>query len=118
VVRCWRGYLSGARCKCFAFGPADATATPSPLAPVKSRMVYLSGSGLPRLSWKVVVVAVVVVVSKCPAYLLVTMSLACCWNDAVGSERRRFCADIACGEDARQRTPAGVGRHNPLAVVD
>jgi len=26
--------------------------TPSSLAPVKSRMVYLSGAGLPRLSWK------------------------------------------------------------------
>jgi len=32
--------------------PADATATPSSLAPVKSRMVYLSGASLPRLSWK------------------------------------------------------------------
>ena len=32
--------------------PADATATPSSLASVKSRMVYLSGAGLPRLSWK------------------------------------------------------------------
>ena len=30
-----------------AHGPADATATPSSLAPVKSRMVYLSGAGLP-----------------------------------------------------------------------
>jgi len=30
----------------------NATATPSSLAPVKSRMVYLSGAGLPRLSWK------------------------------------------------------------------
>jgi len=28
VVRCWRGYLSAARCKWFAYGPADATATP------------------------------------------------------------------------------------------
>jgi len=28
------------------------TATPSSLAPVKSRMIYLSGAGLPRLSWK------------------------------------------------------------------
>ena len=28
VVRYWRGYLSGARCKWFAYGPADATATP------------------------------------------------------------------------------------------
>jgi len=27
------------------YGPADATATPSSLAPVKSRMVYLSGAG-------------------------------------------------------------------------
>jgi len=35
-----------------ACGPADATATPSSLASLKSRMVYLSGAGLPRLSWK------------------------------------------------------------------
>ena len=27
VVGCWRGYLSGARCRLFAYGPADATAT-------------------------------------------------------------------------------------------
>ena len=27
VVRYWCGYLSGARCKWFAYGPADATAT-------------------------------------------------------------------------------------------
>ena len=52
VVRYWRGYLSAARCKWFVYGPADATATPSSLAPAKSRMVYLSGAGLPRLSWK------------------------------------------------------------------
>jgi len=52
VIRCWCGYLSGARCKWFAYGPANATATPFSLAPVKSRMVYLSGAGLPGLSWK------------------------------------------------------------------
>jgi len=34
------------------YGPADASAIPSSLAPVKSRMVYHSGVGLPRLSWK------------------------------------------------------------------
>ena len=34
VVRYWHGYLSGARCKWFAYyGPADAIATPSSLAP-------------------------------------------------------------------------------------
>ena len=48
VMRCWRG-MSGARCKWFAY---DATATPSSLASAKSRMVYPSGTGLPRLSWK------------------------------------------------------------------
>ena len=28
MVRYWHGYLCGARCKWFAYGPADATATP------------------------------------------------------------------------------------------
>jgi len=31
------------------YGPSDATATPSSLAPVKSRMVYLSGASLPKV---------------------------------------------------------------------
>ena len=38
VVTYWRGYMSGTRCKWFAYGPADATATSSSLAPVKSRI--------------------------------------------------------------------------------
>jgi len=50
-MRYWHGYHSGARWKWFAYGPADATATPSSLAPVKCRMVYPSGAGLHRLSW-------------------------------------------------------------------
>jgi len=52
VVRYWHGYLSGARCIRFAYGPADATATLPSLAPLKSRMVYLSAAGLQRLCWK------------------------------------------------------------------
>jgi len=52
VVGYWRDYLSGARCKWFAYSPADVTAAPSSLAPAKSRMVYLSCAGWPRLSWK------------------------------------------------------------------
>jgi len=52
VMGYWRGYLSGVWCKWFAYGPANATATPSSLASVKSRMVYLSGASLPRFSWK------------------------------------------------------------------
>jgi len=38
-MRGWHGYLAGARCKWFAYGPADATATPLSLAALKSRMV-------------------------------------------------------------------------------
>ena len=36
----------------YLHGSADAAATPSSLAAIKSRMVYVSGAGLPRLSWK------------------------------------------------------------------
>ena len=39
-MRCWRGYMSGARCKWFAYGPADATGTLSSLASLKSRLVW------------------------------------------------------------------------------
>jgi len=40
LIRCWHGYLSGARCRWFAYGPADATATRSSLASLKSRLVW------------------------------------------------------------------------------
>jgi len=39
VIRCWCGYLSGARCKWFAYGPADATATASSVALLLSSLV-------------------------------------------------------------------------------
>jgi len=40
-MRCWYGYLSGARCRLFAYGPADAIhpQVPSSLATFKSRLV-------------------------------------------------------------------------------
>jgi len=55
VMRCWCAYLSVARCRLFAYGPADATAIPKPhhlLAHLNTDWFYLSGAGLPRLSWK------------------------------------------------------------------
>jgi len=55
VMRCWCGYLTAVRCRLFAHGPADATAIPKPhhFSPhVNPDWFYLSGSGLPRLSWK------------------------------------------------------------------
>jgi len=52
VMRWWHGYLSKARCRWLAYGPVDATATPSSLASLKSRIVLPSGASLPRLSWK------------------------------------------------------------------
>ena len=41
-----KGPLNGCHCCC----SADATVTPSSLTSLKSRMAYLSGAGLPRLS--------------------------------------------------------------------
>ena len=51
VVGCWRGCLSGARCR-LAYGPADATATHCLLFQYTPAWFYLSGTGLPSLSWK------------------------------------------------------------------
>ena len=36
---------------CLQRGTDDATAIPSSLAPIKSRMVYISGASLTKLSW-------------------------------------------------------------------
>ena len=55
VMRCWCGYLSAARCRLFAYGPADAIAIPKPhhlLPHSNPDWFYLSGTGLLRLSWK------------------------------------------------------------------
>jgi len=52
VQRYWSGYLSGATCKWFAYGPVDANATPSSLASLKSRMVLPSWCRLTRVVLK------------------------------------------------------------------
>ena len=55
VTRCWCGYLSGARCRLFAYGPADTTTVPKPhnlLPHLNPDWFYLSGTGFTMLSWK------------------------------------------------------------------
>jgi len=52
VMRCWHGYLAGKRCKWFACGPADATATSTTLTSLKSRLAFFSHACLPWLTWK------------------------------------------------------------------
>ena len=55
LMRYWCGYPSGARCRLFAYGPADATAIPKPhhvLPHLNPDWFYLSGTGIPKLSWK------------------------------------------------------------------
>jgi len=51
VVVCWRGYLSGAKCR-LAYGPADATATYCLLLQKNPYWFYLSDTGSPGLSRK------------------------------------------------------------------
>ena len=51
VMRCWWGYLPGARYRLSAYGPADATAIPKPhhlLLHSNPDWFYLSSPGLPR----------------------------------------------------------------------
>jgi len=48
-MRCWCGYLSGARCTLFKYGTADATDIPNPhhlLPQLNPDWFYLSGAGL------------------------------------------------------------------------
>jgi len=55
VMGCRYGYLSGARCRLFVHGPVDATVIPKPhhlLPQLNPDRFYLSGTSLPRLSWK------------------------------------------------------------------
>ena len=55
VIRCWRGYLSGARCRLFVYGPADATSIPKPhnlLRHLNLDWFYPSGISLSRSCWK------------------------------------------------------------------
>jgi len=59
VMRCWRVYLSAAGCKWFAYGRADATATPSSLASLNPKWFYLSGAGLPRFCWNTTTITIV-----------------------------------------------------------
>ena len=54
-MRCRFGYLSGARCRLFAYGPADACAYPKShhlLPRLNPDWFYLSATGLLRLSCK------------------------------------------------------------------
>jgi len=46
-MRCWCGYLSGARCRLFAYVPAVAIPKPRHLLPhLNPDRLYLSGNGL------------------------------------------------------------------------
>ena len=56
AMRCWFGYLSiylsGARCRLFAYGPGDATAFQKTMPHLNQDWFHLSWTSLPRLSWK------------------------------------------------------------------
>jgi len=55
LMKCWCGCLSGVRCRFFAYSPADAIAIPKPhhlLPHLNPDSFYLSGTGLPEISWK------------------------------------------------------------------
>jgi len=67
---------SGVRCKRFAYGAADATATPSFLVSLKFRLVYSLWCQLPRLSWKRGCDSCLSVWSSSPEFLEIRQGLA------------------------------------------
>ena len=80
VMGYWRGYLSGVWCKWFAYGPADATATPSSLASVKSStFLVLAYPGCPG---KKVIKHMCVLTHATWAHSCMH-SIAVCWNQWV-----------------------------------
>ena len=93
VVGCWRGYLSGARCR-LAYGPADATCHSLSLASVKSRLV------LPfwyRLTWVVPDKGPLnVCVCVCYAIHVCVRTKWCCWRVDEGWVRASLWA-ARCG---------------------
>jgi len=54
-LRCWRGYLSAAWCKCFVHITVDVVATSSSFASLKPRKTYLS-CARPEINFTVVVI--------------------------------------------------------------
>ena len=93
VVGCWRGYLSGARCR-LAYDPADATCHSLSLASVKSRLV------LPlwyRLTWVVPDKGPLnVCVCVCYAIHVCVRTKWCCWRVDEGWVRASLWA-ARCG---------------------
>ena len=73
VVGCWRGYLSGARCR-LTHGPADATTTHCRFASVKSRLVLPFRYRLTR----VVPEKGPLNVSACVSVIIHSLSVMCC----------------------------------------
>jgi len=80
VMRCWRGCLSAATCKWFAYGPGDATATTSSLASLKSRRVSPFWAGLHKLSWKKRLLNGCVCLYVCPSQLTLKLRHYCLSN--------------------------------------
>ena len=84
-MRCWCGYLSGSKCRLFAYGPADVTAIPKP----NHLLPYLNPDWFPywyRLTQVVpekklclvLAVAVVVVINNADDITAVSSSAARC----------------------------------------
>jgi len=126
-MRCWCGYLSGARCRLFAYGPADATAVPKPsrlLPRLNPDWFYLSGTGLPMSangcsSRRVLVVVIKDRVGHCSHSMrqalcngTVSVRLSVRLSTAAAACRRRVC----CWAPRLQRTSIDSGGRSSSAV--
>ena len=112
MVGCWRGCLSGARCR-LAYGPAVATATHSlSLASVKSRLVLPFWYRLPRVVPEKGALSGCVCVCVCVCVRVFHFNFGVVFSDCVVFyEDLRMCCSV-CGVVAadNQRARVRCGR--------
>ena len=106
VMRSWCDYRSAVRCKWFAYGPANATATPSSLASLKSILVLHFWYLLTQVAWKkrlldgCLSVCVILIQTNWPHAFLIHQWLL--------KERRRFWCHCHCQHNTWNTTTSAT----------
>ena len=105
---CWRGYLSGARCR-LAYGPADATATHCLLLQQNPDWFYLSGTSSP-IKWACVCVCVWSVVCRAGSWVCGLCPAVCvCGLWCVGLVARSSSSGLSGGVGGCSSESTGGG---------
>ena len=116
VMRCCCGYLSGVRCRLFAYGPADATAIPKPrhlLPHLNSEWFYHFWYRLTQVvpeKWPLTGYLTVAVVVVC-CCIMCTVIGCCCTEEEIHDLRS------ALVRTTKEKEKLKLGEHQALAQL-